>query len=331
MISPLHYFDSINLRLIETDKAIAERNRVADRLLRLDDEIERQVRIVETRRIVRDVEEADVIQLESLTFQTILLALFGAHQRRLAQEIEEWLDAKLKATQALIHLDALQQRHAELDEQLLALADCDADHDWLLAERDRLIRESDRASGQRLRKASTKLSALLGYRKELTEAHDAGERALEAASEIINTLKAGRNEGGLWTNTMRWTETESSLRTAVALAESAEQKIDRFQQELRDLPDHYKPVLDPETPAQPVAGDGESYLVGRTHVLTYPASEQERFRGWLTHLEQLVRYTRDNVQQLYDEVSLTQRRIDGLREEIGRLEQELFSAENFPH
>ncbi|NJN54649.1 MAG: hypothetical protein HC804_07755 [Anaerolineae bacterium] len=118
-------FEIINSQIIETQKALIERERILTVMQSIDEQL-----VVERRKLPRLItsrqyEKHDVLALEQKTLKSIYYALLGNHDEQLEKETREYLDAKLAVEECQIKISSLTNYLTEMDHQLVELAESD--------------------------------------------------------------------------------------------------------------------------------------------------------------------------------------------------------------
>ena len=116
--------------------------------------------------------------------------------------------------------------------------DAPADYATALAEKAAALRESGSAAAQELLDAEARIAGLEGQLREIREAADAGEAALNAAGQVLETLDSAEGwstwdilGGGLLADLAKYEE----LDNAQEQVEQLQEKLRQFKTELADV------------------------------------------------------------------------------------------------
>lgn len=101
-------FVELNLALIAARKAILERDRVLDTMAAIDLELQQKQAELPLLEVRRQNEWLDVAELESDGVATLVFSALGRHRQLLAQQVQEYLAAKLAAEQCQQRITSLQ-------------------------------------------------------------------------------------------------------------------------------------------------------------------------------------------------------------------------------
>ena len=188
-------FETINGRLIETRKAIEER----DRILSLLDTIDRQLaETIEERDFLLNMaqqEKADVDALEGLSITAVFAKLRGNHEDKLEKEVAEYLEIKMGLEAREIALQSLQNNHQELEMMLVALADCDEEHAQAKLEQKQFLIEHHQVNPKKLEALPNLIASKYRYLNELKEAREVAYQANEKLQALIQLISESRIQG----------------------------------------------------------------------------------------------------------------------------------------
>ena len=183
-------------------------------------------------------EQADADRLERTSLTVFFLRLSGKLEEKQSVEQAEAQAARIKYEAALRELEAVT---AELDaarRDLGVLRGCEQRYHAVFLEKKAALRAAGGAAGETLLSLEEALSAVKIREKELTEAVQAGEGALQTVRQILSSLDSAKSwgtwdlvGGGLITDLAK----HSHLDDAQAMVERLQAQLRRFQSELSDV------------------------------------------------------------------------------------------------
>ena len=228
----------INDRLME----IQEKKRRKEKLESLLDSAEEAYRQEKERldklKTVVDREKADVDRLEGLGLTALFCAVLGGKEERLKKERQEFLRAKLERQECQDSVNALQEEMDSLVMQIGALKNVDAQYADALKQKERFLVDSNTEEARSLFTLSEKLGRLQSQKRELDEAVEAGYAAQREMAGAVASLQSAGNwgvfdmmGGGLIATAVK----HSKMDKAQGHAHLAQQKVRRFQRELKDV------------------------------------------------------------------------------------------------
>lgn len=183
-------------------------------------------------------EQADVDRLERVSLSSVLASLSGRKEERLEQEEAEALAARLQYQTARQQLEEIRSELSDCEERIRRSEDCPARYEVCLRARQAALKAADPVLGERIGRLEADITGLTGRRKELREALDAGDRALERLAAVLKKLDSAGGwstwdllGGGLVADMMKY----SRLDEAQAQIESLRGDLRRYQAELADV------------------------------------------------------------------------------------------------
>jgi len=123
--SVIAQFEEINGRLIESRKAIKERDRILSLMTTLDEQLASRRQLLAQLTQQLQSEQQGVAELERLSLTAVVNKLFGSYEEKLEQEVAEYLQAKMDVEACRISINSLEANLQEMDAMLVALANCD--------------------------------------------------------------------------------------------------------------------------------------------------------------------------------------------------------------
>ena len=157
---------------------------------------------------------------------------------QLDKERQEAYAAQVKYDAAARELAAVEADAASCEVRLSQLEGCEQRYETALAEKAAALRESGSAAAQELLDAEARIADLEGQLREIREAADAGEAALNAAGQVLETLDSAEGwstwdilGGGLLADLAKYEE----LDNAQEQVEQLQEKLRQFKTELADV------------------------------------------------------------------------------------------------
>ena len=229
-----HYDEQ--LRQLQQDKARSKQLAAA-----LDPLRERKI-ILEKR--VRNLkwdmekEQAEADRLERTSLTVFFLRLQGKLKEKQSIEQAEAQAARFKYEAAQRELESVTKELEATRQELATLRGCELRYDAIFLEKKNAIRSAGGSQAEALFSLEEALSAAKLREKELTEAIQAGEGALQTVRQIQASLDSAKNwgtwdlvGGGLISDLAK----HSHLDDAQALVERLQAQLRRFQTELSDV------------------------------------------------------------------------------------------------
>lgn len=183
-------------------------------------------------------EQAEADRLESRSLTVFFLSLRGKLEEKRSIEQAEARAARIKYDAALRELEAVTGELEDTRRELATLRGCELRYDAIFKEKQAAIRAAGGADGEALLALEEKLSAAKLREKELTEAVQAGEGALQTTRQILASLDSAKNwgtwdlvGGGLISDLAK----HSHLDDAQAKVERLQGQLRRFRSELSDV------------------------------------------------------------------------------------------------
>ncbi|MEZ5426455.1 MAG: hypothetical protein R2747_09330 [Pyrinomonadaceae bacterium] len=182
-------------------------------------------------------EKADVDKLEGLSVTGLFYGVLGEKAARLEKEKREYLAAKLKYDENVRAIEQAKLEIKRLRAELDALGAVDAEYNQLINEKLKMMAAANYGPAGQLFALSERLADLHSDHKELREAVQAGEAALEALRSVSVDLNRAATLGTwdmLGGGTFTTMAKHSRIDSAKAKAHQAQGFLRRFQEELAD-------------------------------------------------------------------------------------------------
>ena len=210
---------------------ILEKRRLDARLRELYAQRETLQKQTEELEQARQKEQADVDRLEGHSLAAFFYHTVGRLDEKLDKERQEAYAAQVKYDAVARELAAVEEDAARCKARLTQLEGCEQVYETALAEKAAALRESGSAAAQELLDAEARIAGLEGQLREIREAADAGEAALNAAGQVLETLDSA--EG--WST---WDILGGSLLADLAKYEeldNAQEQVEQLQEKLRQF------------------------------------------------------------------------------------------------
>ncbi len=215
-----------------------EKKRLDARLRELYAQRETLQKQTEGLELARQKEQADVDRLEGRSLAAFFYHAVGRLDEQLDKERQEAYAAQVKYDAAARELAAVEADAASCEVRLSQLEGCEQRYETALAEKAAALRESGSAAAQELLDAEARIADLEGQLREIREAADAGEAALNAADQVLKTLDSAEGwstwdvvGGGLLADLAKYED----LDNAQEQVEQLQEKLRQFKTELADV------------------------------------------------------------------------------------------------
>ena len=186
----------------------------------------------------RQKEQADVGRLEGRSLAAFFYHTVGRLDEKLDKERQEAYAAQVKYDAVARELAAVEEDAARCESRLTQLEGCEQVYETALAKKAAALRESGSAAAQELLDAEARIADLEGQLREIREAADAGEAALNAADQVLKTLDSAEGwstwdvvGGGLLADLAKYED----LDNAQEQVEQLQEKLRQFKTELADV------------------------------------------------------------------------------------------------
>lgn len=198
-------------------------------------DLEKQVSELEQ---IKIKEQSDVDKLEGGSLFSFFYHVIGKKDERLTKEREEAYAAAVKYDAAVRQLESVEYDLKKTENELLSLADCEAEYERTLEEKKKMLIESDSAYADRILELDHKLASMKSHNKEVDEAVAAGEAAMKQAKEVLHELDSADGwstfdllGGGIIADAIKY----SHMDNAQSKIEDLQVALRRFQTELTDV------------------------------------------------------------------------------------------------
>lgn len=228
----------IQERLAEASRLVKEREKLLHRRETMDNMLQEQKIIWQKLKKQLAKEAKDVKRLESLTLQNFWHSLTGNKDLAKHKEQEEYLAAKMKFDGASAAVENLQADMRRIDKELEAMGDPQAAYDQAIKDKENYLLGSGTPDARRLFEMAERLGRMQAEAKELAEATDTGREAIQALTEVGNSLSSAQGwgivdilGGGLITTAIK----HSHIGNARSKISQAQRLLRSFQTELADV------------------------------------------------------------------------------------------------
>ncbi len=183
-------------------------------------------------------EQSEADRLENAGLTVFFLRLRGKLEEKRSVAQAEVQAARVKYEAASRELEAVKAELTRTQQELATLRGCEERYEAVFKEKQALVRSAGGEAAEKLLSMEEALSALKVREKELSEAMQAGETALQTTRQILERLDSAKNwgtwdlvGGGLISDLAK----HSHLDDAQALVERLQGQLRRFQAELTDV------------------------------------------------------------------------------------------------
>lgn len=228
-------FEGLNTQLAELQKKRRAKKHLETRLSKAEKNIAREKDRLRILKQGLRRERADVDKLEGLSLTGLFHQILGTRDTKLDKERQEFLAAKLKHDECERSLAALEQEVTSVKNQIENIGDPEVEYDAILKKKESLILK---AEDHQLARLSERLADLQADIKELEEAVDEGQRALDGLESVVASLKRAKDwgtfdiiGGGIVVTAIK----HSQIDHAKEEVYDVQQSLRRFESELSDL------------------------------------------------------------------------------------------------
>ncbi len=307
-------FTEINGRLIETRKAIEERDRVLALLDTLDHQLAETIEERDFLLKIAQQEKADVDKLEGLSVTAVFAKLRGNHEEKLEKEVAEYLEIKMGLEAREIALQSLQNNHQELEMMLVALANCDEEHEQAKREQKQFLIQHHKVNPKKLEALPNLIAPKNRYLHEIEEALEIANTIDEQMSALFKLVSQSRridyykNDIGILTRALSKSAYTGTGR-ALLHAAKIEPQFKLLQAELADIDAPFAREIDLRIPkfstVMVTAGDDQNQ----------EAHRMRNFRHWLKHLTNVYERLMQKITVLEKKKQITTEEITNLQAE----------------
>lgn len=217
------------LRTKQKYQSIVSQTRVA-----LKKEIDQKQKLL----ITLQDEDKDVKKLESLSIAGLFYSILGSKQQQLEKERQELLCAELKYQDCCRTISVLEEELASYEAVLNSNQSAEVEYEMTMKRKESLILQSNDANTQKLIELIEKVANLEAQKKELHEAIEAGQVAMDKLSSVISSLNSA-DDWGTWDmlggGFIATAAKHSHIDEAKEYAHITKNALRRFQNELSDV------------------------------------------------------------------------------------------------
>lgn len=310
-------FEEINGRLIEHRKAMIERDRILSLMATLDEQLfaRRQTLADLEHRLALEWE--DVEALESLSITAVINKLLGNHEEKLEKEVAEYLQAKMDVEACQISIGSLENNLHEMEQMLVALADCDDALAATEAEQKQFLIRKAGIHPKKLSAIPKQIGQQQAFLAELDEAVELGNTIHQELDEIIRLISSG-HKITLRPN-QQTIEHYAGIGRVVLLANRLQPKCDLFQLECQDV---NSPLLSHPDLAIPRYND----VMGGEEATSL---HYYRVKTWQQHLWEIQEELEQKLQVLQNKKVHTLEQINKLTQLQADLMSKLWQLDHF--
>jgi hypothetical protein len=191
-------------------------------------------------------ENLDVLNLEANNITSLFYTILVSKEEQLKKERQEALKAKLKYDQCRNDVQYLVEESKKLVDELSMLDGCESEYEELIDEKIKVISAEDSETSRKLKKFIKKKESLLAGIKEVDEAIEIGETALQFVEKTILALEIA-DDWGAWNmsdgKVLSALSKYSNIDEAREYVEETQRYLDKFKREISDLNLITNPVI----------------------------------------------------------------------------------------
>lgn len=187
---------------------------------------------------IMEKEQEDVDHLEGKNLAAFFYRISGRMDEKMSKEKEEAYSAAVKYEAAVKELENVKKDLAWCQDELKPLSGCQQRYRQALAEKLHRIKSTGGAASIEILELEEKLSGLEKQKKEIREAIDAGNQALDMTERVLKELGSAEDwgtfdvfGGGLLSDLQK----HSHLDSAQEMIEDLQERLRRFRTELSDV------------------------------------------------------------------------------------------------
>ena len=187
---------------------------------------------------IMEKEQEDVDRLEGKSLAAFFYRISGRMDEKMSKEKEEAYSAAVKYEAAVKELENVKKDLAWCQDELKPLSGCQQRYRQALAEKLHRIKSTGGAASIEILELEEKLSGLEKQKKEIREAIDAGNQALDMTERVLKELGSAEDwgtfdvfGGGLLSDLQK----HSHLDSAQEMIEDLQERLRRFRTELSDV------------------------------------------------------------------------------------------------
>jgi len=183
-------------------------------------------------------ENQDVLKLESANITSLFYAVLGNKEERLDKKKQELLKNMLRYDQCRHNVEYFANESKRIVDKLADMNCCDSDYEDLINKKLEIIHIEDKEASEELKKLIKRKESMTANIKEIDEAIQCGEKALNAVEETIKELESAEGwgvvdiAGGEIASIAR---DKSHVDKARKYAEEAQRMLGRFKREISDI------------------------------------------------------------------------------------------------
>jgi len=254
---------------------------------------------------ILEKEYKDVKELEGLSMRSLFHKVLGSKEDQIEKERQEYLQASLKYNEFKKTVELLEFERDLLKKKITDVSILQNSLEELKAKREKELLMSNSQQGKELMRIVHQIDQLISYRKELSEAREAGNDAMHNLKVLIQFLKKAKDWGS-WDMMGNQTRQASyykrdSIDQAREASYHAKHHLNRFQKELYDI--------------------GESQYNFEVNIGNFNTFTDIFFDNLISDwiIQQKIKNALHNVDGVYDKV---QRLIQSIDHKIGGIESE---------
>lgn len=221
--------------LLQWKEKAEEKKQLQSRLKKAQEDLQKLQEKLEMLKAELQKEFKDVQQLEEGGITALFYSILGSKVEKLDKERQEYLAAKLKYDNCKNELEQLQEEIYRIEKQIFELGDPESTYVSLLDKKSLKLRESGDNNFLQYEKL---LETHFAQKKEINEAIEAGEMALQGLRNAIKSLKSALGwgvydmaGGGLIATAVKHSKIDESKN----IIQDVQVWLSRFRRELSDV------------------------------------------------------------------------------------------------
>lgn len=231
-------YENLNEELIKARENIQMKNKLNNMLDKIKQDMEDKQKSLELLKKTLAKEEDDVKRLEGVSMASIFYSMLGNKSEHLDKEQKEFLEAKLKYEDCNQQLSYLKEEKLSVERKIRALGTPEDDYETLLEKKEDAIMHMDKEKADKLTELAKVQVKIHHDMKEVQEAIAAGNEALDALSQMVDSLESAEN-WGTWDmfggGTLATMIKHSKIDEAKDHASEVQHCLNRFNRELSDV------------------------------------------------------------------------------------------------
>lgn len=230
--------DNLNTKISKVKEDLRRKQKLEGLLEKSKQELRSQEMKQNELYVILQKEEKDVKKLESLSLTGLFYSILGSKEEQMDKERQEYLAAKLKYDECCNTIKDLTEEISGYQKELKKYSDIDIEYQSLMKEKEELILSSHDDRAHRFLEMTERISNLQADAKEVKEAIRAGDNAMAALEQVIDSLESASGWGTwdlLGGGFIATAAKHSNIDKAKQYAHHAQRMLSVFNRELSDV------------------------------------------------------------------------------------------------